>query len=78
MATRSVEFIFNDVIYQQADGVAMVSPLGPALAKIFVSYYESKLFDSFREPLMYYSYLDTFVVFDNERECDDLFLEQLN
>jgi len=41
-------------------------------------YYESKLFDSVPEPLMYYSYMDdTFVVFDNERECD-IFLEQQN
>jgi len=31
MATRSVEFSFNDVIYQQTAGIAMGSPLGPAL-----------------------------------------------
>jgi len=58
----------------------MGSSLGPAFANIFVGYYESKLFDSFREPLLYYRYMDeddTFVVFDNEGECD-LFLKQLN
>jgi len=57
MATRSVEFSFNDVIYQKTDGNAMGSPFGPALANIFVGYYESKLFDSFSEPLMYYRYI---------------------
>jgi len=71
MATRFIEFSFNEVIYQQTDGIAMVSPL----ANIFVGYYESKLFDSFHEPLKYYHYMDdTFVVFDNECDCD-LFLE---
>jgi len=51
MATRSVEFSFNDVIHQQTDGIAMGSSLGPALANIFVGYYESKLFELFPEPL---------------------------
>jgi len=54
MATRFVEFGFNDVIYQQTAGIAMGSSLGLALANTFVSYYESKLFESFPKPLMYY------------------------
>jgi len=78
ITTRSIEFSFNDVIYQQTDGIAMGSPFGPALSNIFVGNYESKLFDSFPEPLTYYRYMDdTFVVVDNGQECD-LFLEQLN
>ena len=35
-ATSSVEFSFNDSMYRQTDDVAMGSPLGPALANIFV------------------------------------------
>ena len=31
-------------MYKQTDGVAMGSPLGPAVANIFVGYYEKKLF----------------------------------
>ena len=39
MATSSAEFSFNDIIHRQIDGVAMGSHLGPALANIFVGYY---------------------------------------
>ena len=42
IATTSVEFSFNNKIYKQIDGVAMGSPLGPALANIFVGYQEEK------------------------------------
>ena len=58
--------------------VAMGSPLEPALANIFVGYYEMKLFQTIPKPTMYYRYLDdTFVVFNNENQCK-LFLERLN
>ena len=74
MATSSVEFSFNDIMHRQIDGVAMGSPLGPALFNIFVGYYESKLFQTTSKPEMYYRYMDdTCVVFSNEAECD-LFL----
>ena len=53
MATSSVEFSFNDIMHRQIDGVAMGSLLGPALANIFVGYYESKLFQTTSKPEMY-------------------------
>ena len=78
MATSSVEFSFNDIMHRQIDGVAMGSPLGPALANIFAGYYKSKLFQTTSKPEMYCCYMDdTFVVFSNEDECD-LFLDSLN
>ena len=40
LATRESYFIFNDLLYKQIDGVAMDSPLGPSLAKAFLSYQE--------------------------------------
>ena len=43
-ATSTVEFSFNNIMYRQVDGVAMGSPLGPALAIIFVGYYEKNFF----------------------------------
>ena len=71
MAISSVEFSFNDIMYRQIDGVAMGSPLGPALANIFVGYYETKLFQTISKPAMYYRYMDdTFVVFNNENQCE--------
>ena len=63
-ATSSVEFSFNDTMYKQTDEVAMGSPLGPALANIFVGYHESKLFFCVRKPTIYFRYVDdTFAIF---------------
>ena len=78
MAISSVEFSFNDILYRQIDGVAMGSPLGPALANIFVGYYETKLFQTIPKPAMYYRYMDnTSIVFNNQNQCEVL-LERLN
>ena len=56
----------------------MGSPLGPALANIFVGYYESLLFRRVKKPPMYYRYVDdTFAVFDSENDCNEFF-HQLN
>ena len=56
----------------------MRSPLGPALANIFVGYYEEKLFFQTQEPPTYFRYADdTFAIFDYEAEADE-FLTKLN
>ena len=39
--TMNVEFLFNKQFYRQTDGVAMVSPLGPFLADMFMSKLEN-------------------------------------
>ena len=41
-ATSQIHFIFNSKFYNQIDGVAMCSPLAPALANIFMDFYEFK------------------------------------
>ena len=42
IATKEIFFMFNNKYYKQVDGVAMRSPLGPALANIFMCSFESK------------------------------------
>ena len=65
-------------MYKQTDGVAMGSPLGPAVANIFVGYYEKKLFFQTQKPPTYFRYVDdTFVICDHEAEADE-FLTKLN
>ena len=77
-ATSGVKFSFNDIMYKQTDGVAMGSPLGPALANIFVGFYEEKLFSQKSKPSIYFRYFDyTFAMFRNEEESDNFF-KQLN
>ena len=45
-ATSSVELSFHSTMYKETDGVAMESPLVPALANIFVGYYEEVIFSN--------------------------------
>ena len=59
------------VMYKQVDGVAMGSPLGPALANMVVGFHESRLFNNTIKPGVYFRYVDdTFVIFGSELECD--------
>ena len=77
-ATSGVEFRFNDIMYKQTYGVAMGSPLSPALANIFVGFYEEKLFSQISKPSTYFWYIDdTFAIFCNEKELENFF-NQLN
>ena len=77
-ATSSVEFSFNNTMYKQTDRVAMGSPLGPALAIIFIRYYEQKLFSQTQKTQTYFRYVDnTFAILDHEAEANE-FLTQLN
>ena len=65
-------------MYKQLDGVAMGSPLGPALANIFVGFHESRLFDNTLKPGVYFRFVDdTFAIFGSELGCDH-FQEKLN
>ena len=65
-------------MHGQIDDIAMGSPLGPALANIFVGYCEALLFKGVNKPLMYYRYVDeTFAAFNDENECNE-FLSHLN
>ena len=56
----------------------MGSRLGPALANIFVGYYEEKLFSQTQKSPTYFRYVDdTFAIFDHEAEANE-FQTKLN
>ena len=77
---KNCHFIFNGRIYQQIDGVAMGSRLGPLFANIFTSFHEeSWLYNcpSSFKPLMYRRYVDDFLLFKSPDHVP-LFLSYLN
>ena len=62
---------FNNQMYKPLDDVAMGSPLGSALANIFVGLHESRLFDKNIKPGVHFRFVDdTFAIFGSELDCD--------
>ena len=66
--------MFNNKFYKQVDGVAMGSPLSPALANIFMCSFESKFLrdcpNDFK-PIFYRRYIDDiFVLFRSSDHAD--------
>ena len=79
-ATSKTHFLFNGEYYDQTDGVAMGSPLGPILANLFMGVKEDQWLQEYSgiKPEFYRRYVDdTFLVFENEAE-GDRFFEYLN
>ena len=79
-ATSQTHFVYNDQYYDQVDGVAMGSPLGPVLANLFMGIHEAEWLDSYTGvgPSFYKRYVDDiFCVFDSEDQAKS-FLEFLN
>ena len=78
-ATKKSHFLFDGKYYDQIDGVAMGSPLGPVLANIFMCAFEEKwLLNAKVSPLFWNRYVDdTFTMFHNKDSAND-FLHYLN
>ena len=75
-ATSGTHFIFNSSFYDQVDGVSMGSPLGPALANLFMGYHETKWLQEFDQGkfLMCKRYVDDiFCMFRNEKDAEKFF-----
>ena len=69
LAVKDSFFLFNGAYYEQLDGVAMGSPLGPTLANIFLCHWEEiwikKCPEQFR-PKYYNRFMDdTFLLFSS-------------
>ena len=78
MATKGQLFQFNGSLYEQIDGVAMGSPLGPLLANVFMSSIEEKRDVEGKLPPYYRRYVDdTFTVMPDLSTAKD-FLNTLN
>ena len=68
--TSHTHFISNSKFYNEIDGIAMGSPLGPVLASIFMGFYESKWLNEYnlKKPKFYLRYVDDILAaFDNEK-----------
>ena len=64
LCTKNVHFTFKDVVYLQADGVAMGSPLGPVLAGIFMVDLERSLVPLLTAELSFWKrYVDDTITF---------------
>ena len=75
-ATSKTHFLFDGSYYDQIDGLAMCSSLGPVLAHIFMGFYEKRWLDQsqFCDVLLYRRYVDDIIcLFNSERDADEFF-----
>ena len=79
-ATSKSHFLFNDEVFDQIDGVAMGSPLGPVLANIFMGYHEKTWIDNYKgnKPDIYTRYVDDIFCVSQNEEDALLFFDYLN
>ena len=82
-ATSKTHFLFNGYVHDQIDGVAMGSPLGPALANLFMGFHEKDWLNSEESSKIrhYRRYVDDiFCMVDNEQDAQNflIFLNSQN
>ena len=79
-ATAQTHFLYNGEYYDQIDGVAMGSPLGPVLANIFMGHHEKLWLEQYAGQglLFYRRYVDDiFCLFEHKEQVQE-FLEYIN
>ena len=68
-------FIFDGKFYEQCDGVAMSSPLGPRLASVFLCHFENIWLEncpSHFKPIVYRRFVDdTFLLFRSKDQVEE-------
>ncbi|KXJ26321.1 hypothetical protein AC249_AIPGENE305 [Exaiptasia diaphana] len=78
ISTKNQLFTFNGQLYQQIDGVAMGSPLGPLLANTFLRSIEEGLVRDNILPSTYRRYVDGTLAVMNNIDTANKFLDVLN
>ena len=79
-ATSGTYFLLQGAFYNQIDGVAIVSRLGPAMTNLFMSYYETMWLNTFREyeMILYRRYVYDIICLFNCQSNAEKFFEFLN
>ena len=78
IATTNQLFQFDGQLYEQTDGVAMGSPLGPLMANVFMCHLEEKLTRDGLMPHLYRRYVDDTLARMPNIDAATLFLTILN
>jgi hypothetical protein len=78
LATKHQLFQFNGKLYEQVDGVAMGSPLGPLMANVFMCSLEEKLSKSNKLPSVYNRFVDDTLTTQSNLDSATSFLSTLN
>ena len=78
--TKNLSFKFGDYYFKQTNGVAMGSPLAPALAEVFLIKIESRFLNAFN-PLklsVYYRFVDDIFIILQENVNEIEILKSFN
>ena len=78
IATKNQLFQFKRCLYEQTDGVAMGSPIGPLMANAFMCSIEDRLQDQGKLPEFYKRYVDDTLSIMPNVETAESFLSSLN
>lgn len=78
IATKNQLFKFEGKLYEQVDGVAMGSPLGPLMANAFMCRIEKQLERANKMPIFYKRFADDTLSVMPDSEAASEFLETLN
>ena len=78
VSTKDQLFQFNGQRYEQTDGVAMGSPLGPLLANVFMGSIKKTLVLEEKMPLFYKRYVDDTIPIMPDTASAATFLQVLN
>ena len=78
VSTKNQLFQFQGVLYEQVDGVAMGSPLGPLMANAFMCNIEEQLTNQNKMPNYYKRYVDDTLSIMPDVQAASTFLSTLN